>query len=127
MKSKGMKFSLLILAVTLSCSMAVASPGTINGRVMDSGEAVIKGAHLLFHLDSSGQNKPAVHSDVTHETDALGQYSIQLEPGFYDVCIMATAFAPECSKILVTNGGTIQHDARLKADVLVMQHLGDIF
>ena len=89
--------------------------------------AVIKGAHLLFHPDPSGQSKPAIRSDVMRETDAAGRFDVQLEPGFYDVCVMATAFTPQCRKVLVTNGGTIQHDAQMKADALVMQHLGDTF
>jgi len=128
MRSKGMKFSLMTVAVALCCSVATAaSPRTIKGQVVDSEGAVIKGAHLLFHPDPSGQNKPAARSDVMRETDAAGRFDVQLEPGFYDVCVMATAFTPECKKVLVTNGGTIQHDAQLKADALVMQHLGDTF
>ena len=61
------------------------------------------------------------------ESDAAGRFEVRLEPGFYDVCVMATAFAPECKKVLVVNGAAIQYDARLKADPLIMQHLGDKF
>jgi hypothetical protein len=123
-----MKFSLITVVAALCCSAATAaSPGTIKGRVVDSEGAVIKGAHLLFHPDPSGQNKPASRSDVMRETDAAGRFDVQLEPGFHDVCVMATAFSPECRKVLVTGGGTIQHDAQLKADPLVMRHLGDTF
>jgi Carboxypeptidase regulatory-like domain len=128
MKPKGMKSSLLILAVALCSSMAVAvSSGTITGRVVDPQGAVIQGAHLLFHRDYSGQNKLATHSDFTRETDASGQFDIQLEPGFYDVCVMASAFTSECRKVLVTEGTTIQHNTELKVDALVMQHSGDTF
>lgn len=128
MRSTKMKFLLMIMAVTLCSSLAVAvSSGTITGSVMDSEGAIIKNAHLVFHRDFSGQNKPAAYPDVTRETDASGRFSVQLEPGFYDVCIMATAFAPECRKVLVTSGETREHNAQLKVDALIVQHLGDTF
>lgn len=128
MLSKWLKSSIIIMAVVLCSPVAIAaSPGTIKGRVLDSEGAAVKGAHLLFHPDGSGQAKPVLRSDVMRESDAAGRFEVQLEPGFYDVCIMATAFTPECKKILVVNGDAIQHDARLNADPLVMQHLGDKF
>jgi hypothetical protein len=128
MRSKWLKFSMMIMAVVLCSSVAIAaSPGTIKGQVLDSEGAVIKGAHLLFHPDASGQAKPAIRSDVMRESDTAGRFEVQLEPGFYDVCVMATAFTPECKKVLIVDGNAIQHDARLKADPLVMQHLGDKF
>jgi Carboxypeptidase regulatory-like domain len=128
MRSRKMKFWLAACAVALCCSAATAaSLGTIKGRVSDSEGAAIKGAHVLFHPDPSGQGRWMSRPDVTRETDAVGRFDIQLEPGFYDICVMATAFTPECKKILVTNGSTLQHDIQLKADPLVVQHLGDRF
>ncbi len=128
MRSKWLKFSITILAVILCSAVAIAaSPGTIKGHVLDSEGAVIKGAHLLFHPDASGQAKPAIRSDVMRESDAAGRFEVQLDPGFYDVCVMATAFTPECKKVLIVSGEAIQRDARLKADPLVMRQLGDKF
>lgn len=128
MRSMWLKFSMMFLAIVLCCSAATAaSPGTVKGQVMDSEGAVVKGAHLLFHPDASGQTRPTIRADVMRESDASGRFEVQLEPGFYDVCVMAMAFTPECKKVLVVNGGTFQYDARLKADPLVMQHLGDKF
>ena len=128
MRSQWLRFLITILAVVLGSSVAIAaSPGTIKGQVLDSEGAAITGAHLLFHPDPSGQAKSAIRSDVMHESDAAGRFEVQLEPGFYDVCVMAAAFAPECKKVLIVGAVAIQHDARLKADPLVMQHLGDKF
>lgn len=128
MRSKVLKFWLVAVTFALCCSVATAtSPGRIKGQVLDSEGAVIEGAHLLLHSDPSGQNRPAARSDVMRETDAAGLFDVQLEPGFYDVCVMATAFTPDCHKIFITNGKTIPYDARLKADPLVIQHLGDTF
>ena len=100
---------------------------------MDSEGAVIGGAHLLFHPDHSFNPDPALYgkpdnrSDMTREADAMGRFNVQLESGFYDVCVMATAFTPECKKVLITNGKTIQYDTHLKVDDLVTRYLGDTF
>jgi len=110
------------------CSVAIAaSLGAVKGRVSDSEGASIKGARLLFHIDTSGRRNPAPTRDIVRETDAMGSFDVQLEPGFYDMCVMAKAFAPECRKILVSKEGKVQHDVRLNADPLVMKHLGDRF
>lgn len=128
MRSMWVKSSIAVVTVALCSSAATAaSPGTVKGQVLDSEGAVIKGAHLLFHPDASGQARPGIRQDVMKESDASGRFEVQLEPGFYDVCVMATAFTPECRKVLVVTGNTFQQDARLKADPLVMQHLGDKF
>ena len=129
MQSSLTKYLLTALISVLYCSVAVAAPvGTIQGRVSDSEGAAIKGAHVLFHLDPSGQTKSAPTVDIVRETDVNGHFNVQLEPGFYDVCIMATAFTPECRKLLVSkDGGHTQSNARLNADPLVIKHLGDTF
>jgi hypothetical protein len=129
MPSSLIKYLLIAFVFVLYCFVAVAAPvGTIQGRVSDSDGAAIKGAQILFHLDSSGQTKATPTVDIVRETDVMGHFDVQLEPGFYDVCIMATAFTPECRKILVSkNGGNTQHNARLNADPLVIKHLGDRF
>lgn len=128
MKSNTIKSLLIALLFIASCSLAIAAPlGTVKGRVSDSEGAAIKGAYLLFHLDTSGRTKSAPTVDIVRETDAMGNFDVQLEPGFYDVCIMAKAFTPECRKILVSKKGNVQHDAHLNADPLVLKHLGDTF
>jgi hypothetical protein len=129
MQSNPIKPLLIALVlIIMYCSVArAASLGTVKGRVSDSEGAAIKGAHVLFHLDSSGRTKVTPTLDVVRETDAMGNFDVQLEPGFYDVCIMAQAFTPECRKILVPKEGNVQHNADLNADPLVIKHLGDTF
>ena len=128
MRSKRLKVLIAVIAVFVCSSVAIAaSRGTIRGQVLDSEGAAIKGARLLFHPDASGQVKPEIRPDVMRESDAAGRFEVQLEPGFYGVCAMATAFTPECKKVLIVPGDGIRHDLRLKADSLVMQHLGDKF
>ena len=62
-----------VLVFVLYSSVAVAAPvGTIQGRVSDSEGAAIKGAQVLFHLDSSGQTKSAPTVDIVRETNPWG-------------------------------------------------------
>ena len=127
MRSNKFKFLLNASIFAVYCSVAVAaSMVTVKGRVSDSQGAAIKGAHLLFHLDTSGRANQAPVADIMRETDAKGNFNVQLESGFYDVCVMAKAFTPECRKILVSKKN-VQEDFRLNADPLVIRHLGDIF
>lgn len=105
-----------------------ALSATVKGRVTDSEGTAINGAEVLFHLDPSGGGaKSAPHVNAFRQTDAKGSFEIQLKPGFYDLCVMASAFTPECSKILVTNEKTTQYDFRLNASPLIVKHLGDQF
>lgn len=128
MSSRSSVVSLATISVLLFCFAArEAFAGTVKGKITDSEGAAIKGAHLLFHLDPSGRTKPAMSADIVRETDTTGHFDVQLEPGFYDMCVMATAFTPECGKILSTKEGDIQHDVRLNADPLVIKHLADRF
>lgn len=113
--------------VLFSSSATYAFSATVKGHITDSEGAAIKGAEVLFHLDPSGNAKPSPSVDVFRKTNATGGFEIQLTPGFYDVCIMATAFTPECSKILVNKENQTDHDVHLNASPLVIKHLGDRF
>jgi hypothetical protein len=128
MRTKA-KLSLNNLGLVLCCSIFLrASPsGIVRGRVSDSEGAAIRGAHLLFHSDRSGRAIPAKRVDIMGEADEVGRFEIQLEPGFYDVCTMATAFTPECSKVLVQKQSVVEHNVHLEASPLVVKHLGDTF
>jgi hypothetical protein len=128
MRLKRFRFSSTAVALILFCFAATdVFPATVKGQVTDSEGAAIKGAHVLFHLDPSGRAKPATSVDAVRETSVAGYFEVQLDPGFYDVCVMATAFTPECGKILVSKQGDVGHDVRLNADPLVIKHLGDRF
>jgi hypothetical protein len=116
------------LATFVLGSLVSAAPlGGIRGQITDSEGAVIAGAHLLIHPDGSGRIPAAKSTDVQLETDRMGRFGVQLEPGFYDVCVMANAFTPQCRKVLVTNDGVVEYRAHLTVDPLVVNSLGDRF
>jgi hypothetical protein len=128
MRLERIKFVFVMVSLMLCNSGVIAaSLGTVKGQVGDSEGAIIKGAYLMFHRDPSGQSKPLARSDVIRETDGAGRFEVELEAGFYDVCVMAMAFTPQCRKVLVKDEEKVQYDVRMMADVLVMEHLGDKF
>ncbi|HUL73281.1 MAG TPA: carboxypeptidase-like regulatory domain-containing protein [Vicinamibacterales bacterium] len=127
MPARRLAFLFIPTAIALCAGLAAFSATKVSGRVSDELGTAIKNAHVLFHYDPAGETKQVARPDVAVDTDVAGRFEIELEPGFYDVCIMATAFTPDCRKILVTSGRVVQHDAKLKVDPLVTRHIGDRF
>jgi len=84
-------------------------------------------AHVIVHEDGSGRQAPRATVDVTLRSDERGRFSVPLEPGFYDVCIMAQAFTPDCRKVLLKHQQTTDVKVRLKIDPQVIKQLGDRF
>ena len=77
-------------AAAFCVAQTAPSPsGTVKGQVTDSGArgAPISGAHAVFHYDPAGVMKPVEHPDITRETDPAGRFEVQLDPGFYDICV----------------------------------------
>jgi hypothetical protein len=106
---------------------ATAQSGTLNGTVVDSEGAVVASAYVLVHHDVSGSTDRESRRDIIRTTDARGRFRVQLEPGFYDACFMATGFTPECQKILLKPGETIDRKIRLQIDPLILRELADKF
>jgi hypothetical protein len=115
-----------IVAVFLAftASALAASSSVLRGDVKDSEGAVIRGALILLRADKAG-GFGKTNTDQTLTSDAMGRFEAGLGDGFYDVCVMADAFAPQCRKVLVhgTNG-TNQH-FHLKIDLEVEKRIGD--
>jgi hypothetical protein len=117
----------LLAMLSLSGSGTAATPVTVRGAVMDVEGAAIGGAKIVIRFDRSGQMRPVSQTLVQLSTDRMGTFSSQLQPGFYDVCVMANAFTPQCQKILVksgSGGGPVFH---LKTDDLISKSIGDSF
>lgn len=94
--------SCLILTVGfLSCPLLSAAPASVMGAVVDSEGAVIQNAEIIIRADASGRPDQFKMSNIVLTTDVRGHFSVNLMPGFYDLCVLANAFSPSCRKILV--------------------------
>ena len=126
-----MRSTAIILAalVGILCVSAarIGSKSTVQGRVTTELGQAIGRAHLLFHFDPAGQEKPQPRPDVVVEADSAGRFEVQLQPGFYDMCTFSSGFTATCQKLLLRGAEPTRREIRLKADPLVTEHLGDVF
>ena len=115
------------VSLLLCATSFAAAPGIIKGKVSDAGGSPIANAYVILHADLAGRTNQAAVLDQVRQTDQAGLFKIQLEPGFYDVCVTAMAFSPVCKKVLVTGSKVTEHDVNLTVDPLVSEHLADRF
>jgi hypothetical protein len=123
---------LAVLIVCLSLPPIAFSQNRLKGVVTDSEGAVISGAHILIHWDSSGStvgltSNIGIREDRVLISDARGIFSTELPPGFYDVFVSAMAFSPDCRKIRINKGMAADYNPRLKVSTLITKELGDSF
>jgi hypothetical protein len=109
----------------LAATGLAAPAATLRGTAVDSEGAAVGMAHVIVHSDGSGRQDPQAEADVTLRSDERGRFSVQLEPGFYDVCVMAQASTPDCRKVLLKDQQTADVRVRLKIDPQVIKQFGD--
>jgi hypothetical protein len=119
-------FFLLLVFPALSC--LAASTSGISGTIRDSEGAVIANARVLIHWDPAGakvglSDNIGIESDITVATNADGEYTASVPPGFYDVFVSSTAFSPAAAKIRVKRDKPGTYSPRLKVDPLVSREL----
>jgi len=100
---------------------------TLSGTVRDSEGAAIASAHIIIHWDSSGaeylKDNIGTREDKIVSTDAKGQFSVELPPGFYDIFVAATSFSPHCEEIRIKGSGPRTYEIRLKVSNVVSKEL----
>ncbi|HEY6936770.1 MAG TPA: carboxypeptidase-like regulatory domain-containing protein [Terriglobales bacterium] len=121
--------SLMIAAVTMACcSSLIAQPIRVSGVVRDSMDAVIANAYVSVHWNLGLPKGPRVAKlkDMSVTTDALGRYSVVVVPGYYDICVHATAFSPTCTTVKAEQGASVTYDPKLKMSPLISSEIGDV-
>jgi hypothetical protein len=119
--------NLVVVALVVPFVLTSAKAGTLAGTVRDSEGAAIAKAHVVIHWDSSGSNylkdNIGIKEDVTATTDANGEFSVDLPPGFYDVFVAAISFSPHCDKVRVKAAATQRYAVRLKVSPVTSKEL----
>lgn len=112
-----MKSVVLLCWIVLVGAIHVGAT-TLSGIVRDPIGAVIPRSHVIIHWDSSGlsylTDNIGMKEDLIATTDAKGEFSVDLPPGFYDVFIASTAFTPYCEKIRLVGHKPKKLDVKLK-------------
>jgi len=115
--------TIVLSSLLLHAGMALSS--SISGTVKDSEGAVIGKARITIHRDPSGGGKES--EDVVLASDANGKFSVDVNPGFYDIFVSSSAFSPQCAKVRVKDTEPSIYTPRLHADPLISKELGDRF
>ena len=58
------------------------------------------------------------HAELTAETGDVGTFSIEVEPGFYNVFVTKVGFSPACAKVEVTARKPAVYNPRLKLNMV---------
>jgi hypothetical protein len=119
---------LCVSLILLFTSARDSKKGKLSGTVTDSEGAVISGAVMIIHWDSSGsavglESNVGLSDDLRLQTDKLGAYSVDVPPGFYDVLVSARAFSPSCRKVRVRSDTVGTFSPKLKVDPVVSKEL----
>lgn len=113
------------LVLLFAALLAASQAQDIHGRVTDSEGATISGAHVLVHPDFAGTWYKDDRKDAALVTNSAGEFRIALPSGFWDVCVMADAFAPRCQKVNIGNEKTTSLKFVLPVSREVSKLLGD--
>jgi hypothetical protein len=123
----------VLLAALLGCAIFTSADSTetltLSGVVRDPMGAAIGGATIMVHWNmprANGPSKPGV-SDSVVETDRIGEFSIKLVPGFYDVCVHAVGFSPTCDTVALGKVQSSQYKTVLQPNPLITKEYGDHF
>ena len=75
----------------------------LYGKVKDDNGALIPFAVVLVHPDRGPTGKaPDLSTDIKLKVNERGEFSVQLDPGLYDVVVFASVFSPQCAKVRIT-------------------------
>ena len=96
---------------------------TCRIAVVDSEGAEIGKAHVFVHRDPIATS---AFPDRILDADAHGRFELSASNGFYDVCVMASAFTPMCRKLVIGAHDT-QLQFKLSASPEVLKQTGDSF
>ena len=108
----------LVCACLWAACANTATSGVLRGVTVDSEGSHLQ-THIIIHPDLAGRNRAATN-DRAVESDRDGRFRIELDAGFYGVCVMADAFVPICQKIRVDAGKTLEFRFRLDVDAGVI-------
>ncbi len=127
---KKLAYSLLIAFPVVCLAIEVApaqSPANLKGTIKDPVGAVIARAFVVVHPDMAGLPSTDTRDTVTLTSDAKGAFTLDVKPGFYDVCAMASAFTPQCKKVHVKEGKISSQAFILRISPEVGKQIADTF
>ncbi|HEY6971474.1 MAG TPA: carboxypeptidase-like regulatory domain-containing protein [Candidatus Angelobacter sp.] len=100
-----MTHHLVLLVLALGNLLVTGSSKSLmHGRVADPLEAVIADARIEITADSNGSKPPDTGAQAFKTaifTDSYGNFSTEVRPGAYNVCVSHNGFYTSCRKIKI--------------------------
>ena len=96
------------ILVLLSTIVSASDTGMLKGVVKDQEGAIVPNSYVLVHRSGPGEAE-----DVRVKAERDGSFPIGLAPGFYDIFVTTTGFAPTCKKVEVKSGQTSVYNPRI--------------
>ena len=117
-------FWLMLMMLQIAPPLSSVS---LQGSVRDAQGAFMPRTYIFVRSsDSSGILGPPHELRTMHtETDRNGNYTLDLQPGFYDVCAFEDAYTPDCHKLHIEANHLANLDFLLKISPLAEKELGD--
>jgi hypothetical protein len=111
--------NLLHLSFLLLLFATPSNKATLLGFVIDPQGGAIPNAYLAAHCDpmvspDPANNLPCIKQDVTATADDTGRFSLELEPGLYDIFVAAPGFFPHCEKIKLKDKESKSYQVKLE-------------
>jgi Carboxypeptidase regulatory-like domain len=111
---------LLLCLALITGGVALGSPateGTLSGRITDpAGAAVAEVSVRIQHWEADKLHRFAVTEDSLLKTDMDGRYSLNLNPGLYDVFVTFPSFLPVAKRVKVEAGKVTDFSPKLEFD-----------
>lgn len=92
------------ISAILAQTVQHPATGVLSGVIADPSGAVIPGADI--HVET---HKPSAFRQPNVTSDAVGNYSIALPPGVYDVTVVAPGFDPFVVTTTIAHAGVTTH------------------
>jgi hypothetical protein len=84
-------------AISMGSQNAIREKGHLTVSVKDAAGVVIPMVFVYIRPDAATRPN-SVPPGVTGRTNVSGKFEIDMEQGFYDVCVMSDSFQPDCKK-----------------------------
>lgn len=116
-----MKYLWLIVGVLFSFSPVgysqtpIPQTGVLTGYVESAGDQEpVRNAWIFIHINTGVAGREDIVSKVPSWG---GRFSISLQPGTYDVFVVASGFMPQCKSISIEAGKKQTYTPQLQVDV----------
>lgn len=103
----------------MNTTWAAGQPGTLSGTVLDPQGAAVSNVSIEVRWNDvnhgTGLEKGPRSKTLKVKTNSAGEFSVNLQPGDWDVFAYLDGFAPTCTVVLIEPGKTTNTKLRLPA------------